>query len=548
MSLTELLTVVAIILVLVAILIVGMDHFYSQAMQTQCQHRLEQIGHAIEMYSSNHDSLLPRSWDTYTGRLWYQTLAGTYLDSWDVLGCPVAGLPPQKESGGGSLVDPSREHIDVLLAALRWLSERQTKDGAYAGRWSAASSHYHAGVTSLALMAFLGFGCTDKYPPEFAQTVRLAVDYLSSSRGQYKTGANAGQFIHNTAKPVYSHGTCTMALCGASRTMVDSALRQQARGAAQLALDHLAAVLPPEGACGYNGAMEIRDYGGPEPGGDTSCTGWVYQGFAAGRVAGLGLPQSVWDRAERYLDECCSSSGRSTYFYTPPITGSANWLWEKHTPISLTSRLMTGHSPDAADSLLSANTLMENNHVITYHSTRKDFYSKYYTTLAFFRMGGTYWSAWHDFYPAKILEYMQQQGADKAWWPQDCCGTSSQAGGGNSGGDVYSTAIACLILEAPFEEHWINPSWTPATGRCSYGYNNRLGQSRRRPAADTIVVMDYEHWEIDHDEVDVEKNDGPEKIAARHAGKANCLLGDGHVRALDPQEITDAMWTLEQDH
>jgi prepilin-type processing-associated H-X9-DG protein len=41
----------------------------------------------------------------------------------------------------------------------------------------------------------------------------------------------------------------------------------------------------------------------------------------------------------------------------------------------------------------------------------------------------------------------------------------------------------------------------------------------------------------------VEKNDGPELIAPRHGGQANALLGDGSVRPLDPEDVTDGMFT-----
>jgi len=153
-----------------------------------------------------------------------------------------------------------------------------------------------------------------------------------------------------------------------------------------------------------------------------------------------------------------------------------------------------------------------------------DFYRKYYVTLAMFRMGGSYWTKWYEGdattpgwtgYPAQVVKYVLQEGEDKLYWPGNCAGGDSQSGGGSEVGDAYATAMACLILEGSFEEHWIDASWTPAGGKCSYGYNNRLGKSRRQPAADTIIVMDYENWEIDHDDLDVTSNDTVTDIAAR---------------------------------
>ena len=51
-SLTELLVVVAVILVLVSILIIGTEAVYSRAMRLKCTHRMEQFWQACLMYAS----------------------------------------------------------------------------------------------------------------------------------------------------------------------------------------------------------------------------------------------------------------------------------------------------------------------------------------------------------------------------------------------------------------------------------------------------------------------------------------------------------------
>jgi len=108
-SLTELLVVITIILILMTLLVVGIEQIYGRAIMTKCQHRLEQIGHSIQMYSSQSHGMLPRSWDMYTGNLWYQTLGNTYLDNWNVLACPSVGEPPELAAGGGGVTGGGRE-------------------------------------------------------------------------------------------------------------------------------------------------------------------------------------------------------------------------------------------------------------------------------------------------------------------------------------------------------------------------------------------------------------------------------------------------------
>jgi prepilin-type processing-associated H-X9-DG protein len=99
--------------------------------------------------------------------------------------------------------------------------------------------------------------------------------------------------------------------------------------------------------------------------------------------------------------------------------------------------------------------------------------------------------------------------------------------------------------------HWTEGSLVG--GKCSYGYNVHLGKNRKTPAADTIVLMDYDHWIInravtsDDGELDPARNDPPHYITPRHGGRANCMMGDGHVQSREPQEISEDMWTLEPD-
>ena len=135
---------------------------------------------------------------------------------------------------------------------------------------------------------------------------------------------------------------------------------------------------------------------------------------------------------------------------------------------------------------------------------------------------------WANYYTPLLLANQDPEG----WWP---CATSER---------VAETAWAVMGLAAHLGDSGL-PATPDRRGQCSYGYNNRLGADRRTVAADTILVMDYEHWEIDHDDTNAAYNDGPESIAVRHDGRANALMGDGHVRAFRPTEILPGMWTAK---
>ena len=347
-----------------------------------------------------------------------------------------------------------------------------------------------------------------------------------------------------------------MAMSAASRVLEDPELRQKARNTAQLAINYLVNIQADHGAYSYSTPATDK--------GDTNGTSWACQAFGMAMRAGLHVPQSAKDKAEIALRNMMDWSGTredglSSYTFSPTNGNPSWWLQDRNTQVGLNARVTYGHGPSATDVQKQLNFLTrmsggQRRHIYllihgdTYdRGDGMDFYRHYHTTRALRQIGGSHWTEWQAVYPEYIVKHLVETGEDMAYFPAECAGTSTQVGGGTSVGTRYSTALGAIMLADTFDEQWYDPSWTPGTGRCSYGYNNRLGQDRRKPAADTIVVMDYEHWEIDHDEIDVEKNDGPEKIAARHGGKANCLMGDGHVRALAPEEITDAMWTLEQD-
>jgi len=111
-SLTELLIVVAVILVLIALCIVAAEGLYAHGVRLQCQHRLGQLFQACRLFANVQDGRFPRSWDPVTRRRWYNTLTD-YLDSPDVLACPSAA-----DADGGLPDLDDRTSLPVLLYVL----------------------------------------------------------------------------------------------------------------------------------------------------------------------------------------------------------------------------------------------------------------------------------------------------------------------------------------------------------------------------------------------------------------------------------------------
>jgi prepilin-type processing-associated H-X9-DG protein len=546
---TELLVVVAVILILMALLIVSAESIYSQGMQVKCQHRLEQIGHVLHMYSSGNHGYWPPAWNRITGKSWYQVLLAHYLKDPAILACPSADQPPTTLVEGTPDQTEQREEADDVYKALRWLQSKQRPDG----RFPTVGFYWPQSSTGLSLLAFFGFGCNDKHPPEFAATVRAAVEYLSSSDAQYKTGTERGRFKQDNEK-IYNQGICVMALAAAAQIIEDPELRSRAAAAAQLGVDWMVA------------ASDASDYGGftyevPYDAGsggyvDTNATCWFYHGLAAARDSGLSVPQRVLDKASDanqgffYWAYSAWDNGSAYYRFGIPNARKHFSGGQTNTAVLLATRLVMGQGPGADPCVSNAEYLYNNNQPsakIIAMEPESLTYIIYFMNSAMTKMGGKYEQQWRaNFFPENLMKTMLPDGEDMAYWPNTAChdiGGSWSARG--EWGDCYATAMACLALEAGYSDYWLTVQGVPPIGQASYGYNNRLGKAPRTVAADTITVMDYVDWDIDHDDIDVEQNDTDADIAPRHSGRANALLGDGRVRSFEVDDITPGMWTLE---
>jgi len=228
---------------------------------------------------------------------------------------------------------------------LRWLKDKQittarTRADGHT-RHRPRPTGYYQGITGLALLAFLGFGANDKHPPEFAETVRMAVEYLSSDIAQYKTGAQAGSFLNNTSKEFYAQGICTMALCGASRMLTDNTLRQKARDAAQLGMNYIAANQGEHGVFTYGGNPNRSPAIRQRP----LCRHLPHRLAVSGRGCRARCrSQRLADGArprQCLLRRVLRQLGALHLLVFPPCT-NGDWMALQHTPNSLNTRLMLG--------------------------------------------------------------------------------------------------------------------------------------------------------------------------------------------------------------
>ena len=564
-SMTELLVVVAVILILVSLLFIVGGRMYGQSRLLQCQHHLEQIGRAMNMYAVGHQGTLPAP-RSLGGRLWYETLAATHLDDGRILGCPLVGPPPHirvHEEPVTMPEEPSANFDKVLY----WLRQKQIKEGADAGRipMSSAVGYYRWDnvMTACSLMAFVGAGITDR-DETFGDTVRMAVEYLigpaQMSSGQY-VGQTDGRLVGN-------HSMTLMGLVAAYQSLEDPALRSQVRQSVGSGLTWLAQNSNDLGTYNYAGAAP--------PGENCRMTmaTWVYQAVGMAQGAGFTIPGNLRTATQFFLNHNAASDGRMAKQWNPDnpgtwISGFSGSITHHH-GLPLLSRVALGEGRESSTVLnLIDHITQPVNGVPRYMQGNigwgQDGFRESRRRMSWFHgsrglriLGGPEWDAWLDpapeygwqGFPYHISMYLADDGYDDegnptAYWPGNI---GLVAYDSSYMGRDWTTSFSAMMFSDAFHDSWLDEDYIPPIERtCSYGYNSALGRTRATVPAGTIMIMDYDNWLIRRGTGDPEGDDDDSRIALRHLGRANALMGDGSVRALYLEEITPrGMWTLER--
>ena len=317
-----------------------------------------------------------------------------------------------------------------IIAALRWLKKAQNKEtgGWEAHKWPGGPNNRPSrgtsnGVSGLALLAYLGFGCTDRQPAEFASTVKKAIEYIVNiqrKEGDDGAGSKKGWF----GARMYTQGICTMAMAEA----YGMTGRKDCKKAAEMGLAYILRKQPPHGAFGYTG-----------PGNDVSVTGFQVQAIKACLNVGIDVPKAAVERTGRFLKTCMCKNYSTPYRINPAAAVQAGSGKVSMTAAALTGRLFMGHKRSAPDCVGQADFLTAGDRHLAQAKQTTGYYPIYYLSLSMFNMGGKYWRSWNNAFNGPMREAQVTAGPEKGSWS-----------GGGSGGRVFATSMACLSLEVYF--------------------------------------------------------------------------------------------------
>ena len=568
-TLTELLVVICVILILMSILVVGAGGVYTYAMRTKCQHRMEQVWHACQMYANNH-GVLPRAYEPATSKLWYDTLfdAG-YLDNRDAIRCPSSEIVATPGTGGESTGSRDEdEAYETVAKVLNWLKNHTVSHSASGGiywnkgftqAYEMGPGNVRPGSVALGILAYLGAGY-DIDHPQYGETIRRALLYLIYEMN------STGEFNYYNLYEGYEQGVCTMALCDAYRLMGDVALawpggsyslKEKAELAVQGTIDMQE---PTHGALPYLSRTHYND---------NSANVWGWQAIVSADAAGLAdIDQApLAGRRENYFTNCnddvqlgtggagYAASGLSPNYYFRAWEHDPETPW-RTTAAVLACRLLTGHDPDEQDCQDQLDWLSTSGYWYVdgataetpdymawatrprgYHSTNRvsgyyDLYMTYYMTLALYKVGGTEWTDWIQAVVPHLIDLATDGSSDEEEYYH-----ADLVVHGDFAGHVYPSALAAMVLEMAHANMYPGSRWYwYEAGQHSYGYNELIANEEyraRKPANDTIILMDYVHDAIDAN------TDTKDDIAPRHGGKANVLFADGRVKAMTVDELID---------
>jgi len=335
---------------------------------------------------------------------------------------------------GGS---PATE--SAVEAALRWLARHQEADGSWNCLKYSANERGRArggdvGVTSLALLAFLGAGHTAR-AGRFRDNVRRAQAWLVSRQDE-KTG-EVGPKKKASIGRAYNHGMAALALAEAYGMTRDPKLR----GPAQKAIDCVSAWQNPYSGWRYN----------PRDGdSDPSVTGWMLMAIKSAKISGLRTDSAAFQGGTKFLDSATvkkgSNAGRTLYRHS----GGSSGRWQAMTSVSLFCRLLMGYRRSDAALVRQADHLASEPpdwKTMAGQDQGHTMYYWYYGTLAMFQMGGRHWEGWNPKMKSALLPNQRRGGpmdgstkdVDGSWDPVSYWGLR--------GGRVYTTAVNALTLE-----------------------------------------------------------------------------------------------------
>lgn len=335
--------------------------------------------------------------------------------------------------GGGT---PGTE--SAVLKALDWLARHQEADGHWDTMKCEARYKTDTAVTGFALLAFLGYGHTERVG-KYKDTVKRATRWLIS-----KQQANGLVFDSTDAgghRGVgYPHAIAGMALAEAAGMGAPDDVKKAAQKAVDYSID---AHQQGDGSDKLGWRYQAKQAA------DLSVTGWYVMQLKSAVMGKLSVDPAAFEGALKFLDSVekkveGSEYGASVYHYQPgnPHEHTAHRL----TAIGTLCRQFMGFKMEELQG--SVDWFVEKGGVPEWGATgdRVDLYYWYYGTLCAHQQAGAVWKRWNDAMIKALCENQRKGGDEDGSW--DPLGAYS-----GEWGRAGQTALGALCLEVYYRYH-----------------------------------------------------------------------------------------------
>jgi len=332
---------------------------------------------------------------------------------------------------GGSAA--SEQAVD---AGLDWLDRHQHPD---IGLWNDGepAMKLAPGLSSLALLAFLGKGHSHTAPGPYRDTLARGLDALLAI--QTSDGRFGEPYLANGERNnrylMYHQALATMALAEAYAVSQDPRLRDPVRRAVAL----IERAQQDAGGWDYSDAPTGRN--------DTSVTGWQIMALKSAHAAGVDVRWQTLFGVMRHLDFYTNSAGEVSYANRDP------GAWRRGPGMAAVGLLcyeILGWPRDGERMVRQAELILRHppDWEMMTRTDRNDLaaslhtmYYWYYATLALFNMGGRPWREWNSRLRDMLIAHQRTEGERRGSWDPP------ERGFDAVGGRVYTTAINVLTLE-----------------------------------------------------------------------------------------------------
>ncbi|MFN0242201.1 MAG: prenyltransferase/squalene oxidase repeat-containing protein [Planctomycetota bacterium] len=398
---------------------------------------------------------------------------------------PGTGFPPR-----GSPIDkPPIKTEKAVLEGFRWLVRHQLPDGSWSAKALretcrgenaccdpevAYSDHYDVGLTSLAVLAFLGAGVTHESKVELIDTAmgeRHKLGYVVKSGLQWLAKRQQPDGSFSERAFLYNEALATLAFAEAYGLSRNRYWKDRAQRAVDFLVRAQKSNPSGQGTWGwrYSSRAQIEQAHGSGTGdesyaaelrdADTSVTAWAVMALKSAELAGLEVPRSALDGALAFVQWVTPEGDSGLVGYLDPksagsvVTGPNDHFVYHTTTMSalgMCIRIFGAHDPEDPFLERAARRLVADLPAVGKDKLSIDYYYWYYGSLALnqldgptsLRRSGKYWPVWN----AAMVETLLALQDDA---PRACSrgGWLQPDRWSYTGGPIYATALNVLTLE-----------------------------------------------------------------------------------------------------